>query len=149
MSIQVGNEYSLIVFTETPIFENRENFNCLYFTTKSYSVSHKTGHLSINTVYGKTFKYNMGKVSTNIEVEGIVPCTIISDVKQVLDRNLFVTTTRGSVPLYLWIRKIDGNFLQFRQSNSDIRKNYIKVNIDGYNYSVQENSTIGRIFYKL
>ncbi len=116
-----------------------------YIFVKNYTISCKTGHLPITTIHGNSFKMNLGKTSTDISIQGFVPFSILEDIKNFLDQSLFVTSTRKAIPLYLWIKDKNGIYQKFRKENSDDTNRYLKVNVDGYSYKVENNSMVVNI----
>lgn len=140
MSI-IGDSYSMVIFS-TLNTNDVPSGDIMYLIGKNISISYKSGHNTISLIYGDAVKFNLGKVSTTINLRGIVPLSIINNVTRFLDKSLRSGAGAVAQKLYLWVKLNPIDYLKFRKANDNNVYDYIQVWIDGYDFDIEHDKNV-------
>lgn len=142
--IVIGDSLSCVMFS-TDVNGNTPSGDKLYIMMNSAGISIKSGNIPITYGYGRTIKQNIGKVSADFNINGFIPCSYLNQSIQFLDKSIRTTMTTKAISLYLWIFLNNGEFLNFRNGETDLYTNYSIVAINSYNFDIEGGNNVSKV----
>ena len=116
----------------------------LYILAKRFEKRMRTQHPVRATLYGSSYRFNLGKRVQGGSLSGVLVSSDINGALAILDKNIIAFQTDAAIDVYLWVKcPTTGAYLQWATKTVTAKySNYLKIVIDNYTVSYQEGSKL-------